>query len=216
MLTYNFLNKKISKKNFNKKFKKNQNIKIVKKKITMQNYLIHMPSNWDYIMIKNLNTDSYLIFLYSNIYYFYIPLTDTKFFIKIDKNSRVVKVTTPNVNYGSNLYLSFMNKLFKSFSRPFFRKVKFKGKGYYIFKNFRQTITPQFGHSHRIYVYSYYASVIFLSKTSILIFGLKHYDVFTSASLIKKMRPINIFTGRGVRFNKQIIYKKTGKVSSYR
>jgi len=30
------------------------------------------------------------------------------------------------------------------------------------------------------------------------------------------MRPINIFTGRGVRFAKQIIYKKAGKVSSYR
>jgi hypothetical protein len=26
----------------------------------------------------------------------------------------------------------------------------------------------------------------------------------------------NIFTGRGVRFARQIIYKKTGKVSSYR
>jgi hypothetical protein len=30
------------------------------------------------------------------------------------------------------------------------------------------------------------------------------------------MRPINIFTGRGVRFSRQIIYKKVGKVSSYR
>ena len=27
------------------------------------------------------------------------------------------------------------------------------------------------------------------------------------------MRSINIFTGRGVRFSRQIIYKKTGKVS---
>jgi hypothetical protein len=33
---------------------------------------------------------------------------------------------------------------------------------------------------------------------------------------IKSMRPINIFTGRGVRFSRQIIYKKVGKVSSYR
>jgi hypothetical protein len=30
------------------------------------------------------------------------------------------------------------------------------------------------------------------------------------------MRRMNIFTGRGVRFAKQIVYKKTGKVSAYR
>ena len=95
-------------------------------------------------------------------------------------------------------------------------KVKFKGKGYYIFKNNRQTVTPQFGHSHRLYVYSYFTSVKFLSKTHIFIFGLLHSDVLKSATDIKGMRPINIFTGRGVRFSRQIIYKKTGKVSSYR
>jgi amino acid transporter len=27
---------------------------------------------------------------------------------------------------------------------------------------------------------------------------------------------INVFTGRGVRFARQVIYKKTGKVSTYR
>tara|TARA_B100000795_G_scaffold73607_1_gene52083 strand:- start:7717 stop:7854 length:138 start_codon:yes stop_codon:yes gene_type:complete len=41
-------------------------------------------------------------------------------------------------------------------------------------------------------------------------------DLLLVGGQIKALRPINIFTGRGVRFNKQIIYKKTGKVSSYR
>jgi hypothetical protein len=36
------------------------------------------------------------------------------------------------------------------------------------------------------------------------------------AKEFKQARPINIFTGKGIRFTKQIIYKKTGKVSSYR
>ena len=95
-------------------------------------------------------------------------------------------------------------------------KLKFKGKGYYIFKNQRNTITPQFGFSHRIYVYSYSAVVNFLTKTKVFLFGLSKQDLLTSAYSIKAMRPINIFTGRGVRFSKQLIYKKTGKVSSYR
>jgi ribosomal protein L6P/L9E len=61
-----------------------------------------------------------------------------------------------------------------------------------------------------------FTSVKFLSKTSIIVFGFELSDLVTVALGIKKMRPINIFTGRGVRFSRQIIYKKVGKVSSYR
>jgi ribosomal protein L6P/L9E len=95
-------------------------------------------------------------------------------------------------------------------------KLKFKGKGYYIFKNKRNTVTPQFGFSHRIYIYAFSLMVKFLSKTKILIFGLSKKDIFRIGLLIKQIRPINIFTGRGIRFSKQIIYRKVGKVSSYR
>lgn len=109
-----------------------------------------------------------------------------------------------------------MLRVFNAFNRPFFMKVKFKGKGYYIFKNKRQTITPQFGHSHRLYVYAYFTSVKFLSKTHIFMFGLLQSDVLRAATRVKAMRPINIFTGRGVRFSRQVVYKKVGKVSSYR
>ena len=31
-----------------------------------------------------------------------------------------------------------------------------------------------------------------------------------------KIKKLNIYTGRGIRFSKQIIYKKSGKVSSYK
>jgi len=105
---------------------------------------------------------------------------------------------------------------FYSFSKVFFLKLKFKGKGYYIYKNSRNTITSQFGHSHRIYIYSVFISVKFLTKTTVFLFGSSKKDVLTTGYSIQKVKPINIFTGRGVRFSKQIIYKKTGKVSSYR
>jgi len=101
-------------------------------------------------------------------------------------------------------------------SVPFFKKLKFRGKGYYIYKNRRNTITPQFGYAHRIYVYSYFNIVRFLSKIKVFIFGLLKADVILASSEIRSKRPINIFTGRGVRFSRQVIYKKVGKVSSYR
>jgi ribosomal protein L6P/L9E len=103
--------------------------------------------------------------------------------------------------------------MFTSFS---FKKIKFRGKGYYLYKNMRNTITPQFGYSHRIYIYLYFTRVIFLSKTKVLLFGLNKDDLSLSTLAIKDKRKINIFTLRGVRFARQVIYKKTGKVSQYR
>ena len=65
-------------------------------------------------------------------------------------------------------------------------------------------------------MYSYFVRIKFLSKTSVIIFGFVKDDIKKIGLMLKKMRPINIFTGRGVRFNKQTIFKKVGKVSSYR
>jgi len=95
-------------------------------------------------------------------------------------------------------------------------KIKFKGKGYYMYKNKRNTIAPQFGFAHRVYVYAFNNTVKFLSKTKILIFGLSKIDVNQTGHNLCNVKPINIFTGRGVRFARQVIYKKTGKIGAYR
>jgi ribosomal protein L6P/L9E len=94
--------------------------------------------------------------------------------------------------------------------------MKFRGKGYYIYKTLRNTVAPNFGYAHRVYVYAYFVSLKFLSKTAIILFGLLKTDLFKAGQSFKKTRPINVFTGRGVRFNRQIVYRKTGKVSTYR
>ena len=85
-----------------------------------------------------------------------------------------------------------------------------------MYKNSRNTIAPQMGYAHRVYVYSSATSVKFLSKTKILLFGLSKKDVMSTGYNLLTVKPINIFTGRGVRFARQVIYKKTGKVGAYR
>ena len=136
--------------------------------------------------------------------------------MSFDPNTNIFKINSYYINNYYKLFWNFLTQVLKSFYSPSFVKLKFKGKGYYIYKNKRNTITPQFGYAHRLYLYSYFASVKFLSKTSIIIFGFEWRDLIKISLGIKNMRPINIFTGRGVRFSKQIIYKKVGKVSSYR
>ena len=118
-----------------------------------------------------------------------------------------------NLTFLSFKYINNILFLFTSF---IFNKLKFKGKGYYIYKNFRSTIAPQFGYYHRIYIYSFFNRVKFLAKTKLIIFGFVKQDILKTSFELKSKRPINIFTGRGVRFARQLVYKKTGKVSSYR
>jgi ribosomal protein L6P/L9E len=74
----------------------------------------------------------------------------------------------------------------------------------------------QFGYSHMLYLYSFFVTVKFITKTTILMFGTNYSDLITKSYSLLNIKPINIFTGKGIRFSRQIIYKKTGKVSSYR
>lgn len=178
-------------------------------------YSFIIPKTWKYILFATLNSDK-VIYIYSDVYYFFISLPKTYYKFWLDTNIDTFSISTIYSDVYMTTYWTNLRKIFNSFNKPFFLKIKFKGKGYYIFKNFKQTITPQFGHSHRLYVYSYYVSVKFLSKTHIFLFGLNYRDIILNGRSIKLMRPINIFTGRGVRFSRQIIYRKLGKVSSYR
>ena len=184
--------------------------------INKQTFYVYKPSGWDALVVNSRSTNARVIFFSSPNYYFKLGIPFNIPRILFDSNASVFILHTTYINNNYRLFLGQIDLVFSAFYRPYFRKIKFKGKGYYIYKNKRNTITPQFGYSHRLYLYSYFVSVRFLSKTSIFLFGLSKTDVITISLGIKAMRPINIFTGRGVRFSREIIYKKVGKVSSYR
>ena len=156
------------------------------------------------------------IYVYSTTYHINTTLPSSFTNYHYDSNTRTVSFNNLAENNYKNLYINKLNQLLSLSNNPCFIKIKFKGKGYYIYKNKRSTITPQFGFAHRHYIYASYVFVKFRSKTSIVLYGTSKTDLIKIGLEIKRLRPINIFTGRGVRFNKQVIYKKTGKVSSYR
>ena len=153
---------------------------------------------------------------YKSSYFFnlFLPIkTNNVLFSSWSQTLSISGIRIPN---AFNLWLKEALEILYLTNSYYFNKVKFRGKGYYIYKGLRSTIAPQFGYAHRIYVYSFFNTVRFLGKTRVLLFGFLKQDVLLVLFGIKKHRPINVFTGRGVRFSKEIIYKKTGKVSSYR
>jgi ribosomal protein L6P/L9E len=98
----------------------------------------------------------------------------------------------------------------------FFTKIKFTGKGYRVFIGSRQTINFQFGYSHKNYQYLFNLSLKFKNKYFLTIFGINFFNFNKQIFFFKNIKPINIFTGRGIRFIQDSIYKKPGKISSYR
>ena len=105
--------------------------------------------------------------------------------------------------------------LIESFYKINFLKIMFKGKGYYIYKNKRNTVAAQLNYSHCTYIYVPFLHLKFISKTKILLYGLNWCDLKYISWGFRSYRVLNIFTGRGIRFSKQIILKKIGKISSY-
>lgn len=177
---------------------------------------IVIPSNWSLTILNDSDYEFYVFYLLSKRYYFKFSAFSSKSFIYFCCNTNTLTIVNLKLATYCTVWNKELNFLLYMFTSFFFIKLKFKGKGYYIYKNYRNTIAPQFGYYHRIYIYSFFNTVKFLSKTKLLIFGLTKKDVLLTAYTLKSKRTINIFTGRGVRFARQLIYKKTGKVSSYR
>lgn len=177
----------------------------------------YVPDSWSFVLVrKSGNANLAYCYFCSSIYFFIIP-----FPIKFATFCHDIKtgVVTIDFLFRNALYPMFWSSIkliFYSFSRLFFKKLKFKGKGYYIYKNKRNTIAFRFGYSHLIQLYSFFTSVKFMSKTTVLLFGINSERILNRGHALFSAKPINVFTGKGVRFSRQIVYRKTGKVSSYK
>lgn len=185
--------------------------------LSVTRLLFHIPKLFNLIVFNlKLNTKGSLIYLFSNIYFFYIPFRKYKFKFYYDAQTKILSFSNLYSNNFFFLYWTFLKSIFYSFSQIFFKKLKFRGKGYYVYKNIRNTVATQFGYSHMIRIYGYKISLKFLTKTIIFVYGINKYDILLMGKNIFFKRPYNIFTGKGVRFSRQVIYKKTGKLSTYR
>lgn len=179
---------------------------------------LFVPRPWNLIVMAPLDSSlkRYSFYLYDKTYFYNLTTPLGLRGVWFDSTTNML---TFYHNASSYCYYSMLNSLQATlmlFSKPFFVKIRFRGKGYYMYKNSRQTIAPQFGYAHRVYIYAQANSVKFLSKTKILLFGLSKSEILKTAHSLSTVKPINIFTGRGVRFARQIVYRKVGKVSSYR
>jgi hypothetical protein len=131
------------------------------------------------------------------------------------KGNIVTCVTKRKTNFF-NFFQRLSNQLLFLSSALLFKKLKFRGKGYYVFRGSRGTVAFKFGYAHRMRIYVVSFLIKLTAKTAILLRDTNAAVLHWHATRLKTPRPINIFTSKGVRFTRQVTYKKTGKIGSYR
>jgi hypothetical protein len=176
------------------------------------------PVGFHFILLVNVSYSNFQLaaYFFNKTYFLNILFQQLCCELSFATHSLSLRVQCPVVFFKWLSYLNQLDHMLSKFTCPIFSKIKFKGKGYYIYKNYRNVVAPQFGYSHRIYIYSVQNALCFLTKTKILIFGWSCISLLKLGQKLLLTRPLNVFTGRGMRFVRQIVYRKTGKISSYR
>ncbi len=151
------------------------------------------------------------IYIYNKIFYFTIV---TKFNINVEENTNSIIIENFDSRKKKELEKKIIGTFIKTWSVYFFQKIKFTGKGYKIKKK-KKSIKFFFGRSHLTTIFFKKINIRRLTKYKLFFFTKKYETVKFINSLINKIRKINIYTKRGLRFSRQKIYKKTGKKSSY-
>jgi ribosomal protein L6P/L9E len=94
----------------------------------------------------------------------------------------------------------------------YFKKLKFTGKGYKISKSAKKkNIKFLFNRAH--FTILAYKKIIFkrIKKSKFLIKSTNKEKLLKISKLSKNVRPINLYTLRGIRFSRSIVYKKASK-----
>jgi len=198
----------------------------------MINYLcknIIIPScTSNLVVLKSHN--KYYTYIYNNKFYFLGIINSNDFQVKLNESILSINVVSKDLNRLPLLKVSHsvnsirLNKVSKKISKflnswdtYYFSKIKFKGKVYKISKYRNNNLKLSFGRCHKnmMVVRSLFLKKRKKVKTKCMIFGTSKIDLDFSKSLIIKVRPISMFTQRGLRLARQVVYRKIGKKSSY-
>jgi len=150
-------------------------------------------------------------YLFNDIYFFKFSISKNN--IKTKFNS----VLLPNKFFFCffGFLITLISNSLKNLNILKFTKIKFSGKGYRVYKKKKYYIYAQLGYSHKLFTQNFNNIFKFYGKYRFFIFFINN-NVNNFINKLLWWRFINIFTLKGFRKFNQIIYKKKGKISSYR
>ena len=176
---------------------------------------IFLNNNLNFLLIKK-NNNKYIIIYnnYNNIYIKYkINFLVNIYYIKSLKYI-LIDHNLYKDNTNLNLLNKFIYKQLKSINFYFVKKIVFFGKGYKIKKLNKKIFNLFFNRSHLTFIKWNNLKLKKLKKSKILILSSNFKKLTNVINTIVKCRKLNIFTKKGLKLSRQIVYKKVGKKSS--
>lgn len=143
------------------------------------------------------------LYIYNSTYFCLIKINlKLKVFIKNDKYIEII-------HNNKNHPVKKLNFFLEQFYFYKFIKIKFTGKGYKIKKNTNRSMILLFNRAHTT---TLWWKNIFLKKLKKYKMYIKYnYKNQKLINTIISIRPINIFTKKGLRLSRQLLLKKKGK-----
>jgi ribosomal protein L6P/L9E len=180
-----------------------------------KNITINLPP---YINITILvHIKKYIILhLYNSEYYINYNIKNLNFFYKYDIETNSLTIFKLRLDAKNNLTTNYTNAFLKSLDINFFFKIKFKGKGYRIrFYKKNKIVKFHFGKSHLTLFFFKNIIMKKITKYKFVIKSPNFINLKKTAISINKIKPVNIYTLRGLRISRQKILKRKGKKGSY-
>jgi len=169
-----------------------------------------------FVVFKDKVSESVTVFSFINNY-FTKSTTSSKELLFVDPQSHSLSILN-GFSFGrfKKLGESYLNSIVRPSRIFFYKRVSYTGKGYRIYIKNKSKLYFQLGYSHKYYLFSYDVTLKPILKSKLLLLSSSLINLSNFSKMIFKLRPLNIFTLKGIRFTKQVVYKKIGKVSSYR
>jgi hypothetical protein len=150
----------------------------------------------------------YSVLVKEKLLYIYVYNTHYTCFLKINKKLELNIIGKNILAINCNNNARNTNAFLRQFFLCDFTKIKFMGKGYKIKKNADNNMFLLFNRSH---ITNIWYKNIFVKKYKKYKIYIKHVCAMAAIQTILNVRPVNIFTKKGLRSSRQIIYKKKGK-----
>jgi ribosomal protein L6P/L9E len=166
---------------------------------------IFIPNKTNFLILKKKNINA--LYIYNDINYLIIKTLGDNIFY--NKNLKLIKFLKIEKN---KIIENSINKFLFSWNNFFFKKITFNGKGFKLKKK-KQNLIFFFNHSHLTLFIPINTYLKKIQKSKVMIFykNYKNYNSFLKK--IITIRKINIYTKRGLRFSRQLVYKRKGKGS---
>lgn len=177
--------------------------------------ILYAPAGWHYALYYNSITTSCVFYCFSLFYRFltcYTPAPRALFFAAGSANVQFFLLS--GTRWGGLWY--YWVRLYWQYTLFYYTvTLRFRSKYFFIERYAANCFIWWLGYSHVICIYNPQIYFYFLNKHTIIFYSRNQIYLKAVLRQYRALKPLNSYTLRGLRFAKDKIYKRTGKIKRY-